>query len=245
MQDRNFKILIFIFLGLLYFQEPSYSQEVTNDLKIADSLFQKKLYTQSLTLYEKIVREEQVASPAMLLKMAFIYESLEDLGKALYTLNNYYELTSDKKVLVKMNEMAQQNNLEGYDTNDFNLFLKFFDENRSYFVLAFFALSVLILSMILKRKKKLEENSLGLTIGLAFSLLLTTYLINFSQLAPKGIITSANAYLMSGPSAGADLIEITGEGHKVEIVGQKDIWVEIKWKNGRAYIRENNLKKLP
>lgn len=245
MQDRNFKILIFIFLGLLYFQEPSYSQEVTNDLKIADSLFQKKLYTQSLTLYEKIVREEQVASPAMLLKMAFIYESLEDLGKALYTLNNYYELTSDKKVLVKMNEMAQQNNLEGYDTNDFNLFLKFFDENRNYFVLAFFALSVLILSMILKRKKKLEENSLGLTIGLVFSLLLTTYLINFSQLAPKGIITSANAYLMSGPSAGADLIEITGEGHKVEIVGQKDIWVEIKWKNTRAFIRENNLKELP
>ncbi|MGW8122699.1 hypothetical protein ACV07N_08555 [Roseivirga echinicomitans] len=177
--------------------------------------------------------------------MAFIYESIEDLGNALYTLNNYYKLTSDKKVLVKMNEMAQQNNLEGYSTNDFHLFLKFFDENRNYFVLACLALSVLILSMILKRKKKLEERSAGLTIGLAFTLLLATYLINFSQLSKKGIITSANAYLMTGPSAGADLIEITGEGHKVEIVGNKDIWVEIKWKNGRAFIRENNLKKLP
>ena len=245
MQERNFKILIFIFLGLLYFQEPSYSQEVTNDLKIADSLFQKKLYTQSLTIYEKIAREEQLASPAMLLKMAFIYESLEDLGNALYTLNNYYKLTSDKKVLTKMNEMAQQNNLEGYSTSDFNLFLKFFDENRNYFVLVSLALGILILSMILKRKKKLEERSAGLTIGLAFTLLLATYLLNFSQLPTKGIITSANAYLMSGPSAGADLIEITGEGHKVEIVGQKDIWVEIKWKNSRAYIRENNLKELP
>ncbi|KYG79204.1 hypothetical protein AWW67_12530 [Roseivirga seohaensis] len=245
MQERNFKILIFIFLGLLYFQEPSYSQEVTNDLKIADSLFQKKLYTQSLTIYEKITREEQLASPAMLLKMAFIYESLEDLGNALYTLNNYYKLTSDKKVLTKMNEMAQQNNLEGYSTSDFNLFLKFFDENRNYFVLVSLALGILTLSMILKRKKKLEERSAGLTIGLAFTLLLATYLLNFSQLPTKGIITSANAYLMSGPSAGADLIEITGEGHKVEIVGQKDIWVEIKWKNTRAFIRENNLKELP
>lgn len=245
MQERNFKILIFILLGLLYFQEPSYSQEVTNDLKIADSLFQKKLYTQSLTIYEKIAREDQLASPAMLLKMAFIYESLEDLGNALYTLNNYYKLTSDKKVLTKMNEMAQQNNLEGYSTSDFNLFLKFFDENRNYFVLVSLALGILILSMILKRKKKLEERSAGLTIGLAFTLLLATYLLNFSQLPTKGIITSANAYLMSGPSAGADLIEITGEGHKVEIVGQKDIWVEIKWKNTRAYIRENNLKELP
>ncbi|KYG83329.1 SH3 domain-containing protein [Roseivirga echinicomitans] len=245
MQARNFKILTFVLLTLFCLQENANSQGVTNDLKIADSLFQKKLYTQSLTLYEKIAREEKVASPAMLLKMAFVYESLEDLGNALYTLNNYYKLTSDKKVLVKMNEMAQQNNLEGYSTSDFNLFLKFFDENRNYFALVCLALSVLILSMILKRKKKLEEKSAGLTIGLVFSLLLTTYLINFSQLATKGIITSANAYLMSGPSAGADLIEITGEGHKVEIVGQKDIWVEIKWKNSRAYIRENNLKELP
>ena len=245
MQVRNFKILTFVFLTLFCLQETTYSQEVTKDIRAADSLFQKKLYTQSLTIYEKIERENRVASPAMLLKMAFIYESTENLGRALFTLNNYYELTSDKEVLVKMNEMAQENDLEGYETNDFNLFLKFFDENRHYFILAALGLSVLILSTILKRKKKLDERSAGLTIGLAASLLLTMYLVNFSGLAQKGIITSANAYLMSGPSAGADLIEVTGEGHKVEIAGQKDIWVEIKWKNGRAFIRENNIKKLP
>ena len=245
MQARNFKILIFIVLTLFCLQETSYSQEVTKSIKEADSLFQKKLYTQSLTIYQRIERENRVASPAMLLKMAFIYESTQDLGRALYTLNNYYELTSDKDVLVKMNEMAQENNLVGYETNDFSLFLKFFDENRHYFVLAAFGLSALILSTILRRKKKLGERSAGLTIGLASSLLLAVYLVNFSGLAQKGIITSANAYLMSGPSAGADLIEVTGEGHKVEIAGTKDIWVEIKWKNGRAFIRQNNIKVLP
>ena len=245
MQARNFKILTFVLLTFFCLQETPYAQGVTENIKEADSLFQKKLYTQSLTIYEQIERENRVASPAMLLKMAFIYESTQDLGKALYTLNNYYKLTSEKDVLIKMNEMAQENNLEGYETNDFNLFLKFFDENRHYFVLTAFGLSALILSTILRRKKKLGERSAGLTIGLASSLLLTVYLVNFSGLAEKGIITSANAYLMSGPSAGAGLVEVTGEGHKVEIAGKKDIWVEIKWKNGRAFIRENNIKMLP
>jgi hypothetical protein len=191
------------------------------------------------------VRSEQQASPAMLLKMAFIYESLEDLSNALYTLNSYYKVTSDKKVLVKMQEMAETNNLEGYSTNDFDLFLKFFDENRNYFVLITLALAVLILSMIFKRKKKLNEKSVGLTFGLVMVVFLAFYLINLSNLAPKGIISASNAYLMTGPSAGSDLIEITGDGHKVQIIGEKDIWIEIKWKNGRAFIRENNIKRLP
>ncbi|PIQ47336.1 MAG: hypothetical protein COW03_15720 [Cytophagales bacterium CG12_big_fil_rev_8_21_14_0_65_40_12] len=245
MQNRNFKILIFLFLGLISFLETAYSQGFKEELKTADSLFQQKRYTQSLTLYEKIAREEQQASPAMLLKMAFIYESLEDLSNALYALNSYYMLTSDKKVLTKMTELAQTHSLEGYSTNDFDLFLKFYDEHRNYFILITLALGILILSMIFKRKKKLNERSIGLSFGLLSIALVAFLLINFSQLAPKGIINSANTYLMTGPSAGSDLIEITGEGHKVEIVGKKDIWLEIKWKSGRAFIRENNIQRLP
>ena len=49
---------------------------------------------------------------------------------------------------------------------------------------------------------------------------------------------------MSGPSAGADLIEVVTEGHKVEIIDQTDIWVQIKWRSGRAFIRENNIQEL-
>lgn len=245
MQNRSFKILIFLVLGLIMTFQKSYSQDVTIDLKKADSLFQQKRYTQSLTIYEKIVNDNKKASPAMLLKMAFIYESLEDLGNALYTLNNYYMITSDKRVLAKMTEMAQANRLEGYTTNDFDLFLKFFDENRAYFVMIALALGLLILAMILRRKKKLNQRSAGLSVGLLAVLLLAGYLINFSKLPQKAIISSANAYLMSGPSAGADLIEVTGEGHKVEVLDHKDIWVEIRWKSGRAYIRENNLRILP
>ena len=245
MQNRNFKILIFLFLGLISFLETSYSQGFKEELKTADSLFQLKRYTQSLTLYENIVREERQASPAMLLKMAFIYESLEDLSNTLYSLNSYYLLTSDKRVLTKMTELAQTHTLEGYSTNDFDLFLKFYDEHRNYFILITLALGILILSMIFKRKKKLNEKSVGLSFGLLSIVFVAFLLINFSKLAPKGIITSANTYLMSGPSAGSDLIEITGEGHKVEIVGKKDIWLEIKWKSGRAFIRENNIQRLP
>ena len=49
---------------------------------------------------------------------------------------------------------------------------------------------------------------------------------------------------MSGPSAAAELIEVVGQGHKVEILDKRDIWYEISWRGVRGYIRENNLEEI-
>jgi uncharacterized protein YgiM (DUF1202 family) len=49
------------------------------------------------------------------------------------------------------------------------------------------------------------------------------------------------AYLMKGPSPGADLIDVVTKGHRVDILGQDDIWVKISWNNQTAYIKSNNL----
>ena len=70
-------------------------------------------------------------------------------------------------------------------------------------------------------------------------------LTNFSGLKPQGIISGANTYLMTGPSAGADLVEVVNEGHRVEIIDWQDIWVEIRWRGSTAFIRENNIKIFP
>ena len=42
----------------------------------------------------------------------------------------------------------------------------------------------------------------------------------------------------------AELIEVIGEGHKVEILDKKDIWYQIKWKENTAFVRETNLQEL-
>ncbi len=234
---------VFFFLLTFSFQI-SYSQELTINLSKADSLFDKRKYTESLDIYEDILTVEKKASPAMLLRMAYIYEGLDNLSKALISLDQYYGLTSDKKVLAKMTELADQNGLEGYKTSDWDYLLNFYDKYRYLFVLVFVALAVLILSMIFRKKSKHNQFSPGLGIGLFAVLVLIFYLVNFAQIEDKGIITGGSSYLMSGPSAGADLVEVVSDGHKVEIISKTDIWIQIKWKGGRAYIRENNIELL-
>ncbi len=71
---RLSKFLKTFFLFLVFISQSSYGQGVTNKLNQADSLFQEKKYTESLDIYEDIVTANKKASPAMLLRMAYIYE---------------------------------------------------------------------------------------------------------------------------------------------------------------------------
>lgn len=240
---RVYDFLKSFFLFFLLISQVSNAQVITNDISSADSLFEKRKYTESLEIYQNII-EEKKASPAMLLRMAYIYEGLEDLSSALISLDHYYKITADKKVLTKMKELADQNALVGYDTSDWGYLMNFYVKYRYLFVLTFLALAILILSMIYRKKKKHQEFSPGLGLGLFTVLAFIFFLVNFTGIEDKGIITGTSAYLMSGPSAGAELVEVIEEGHKVEIIDRTDIWVQIKWKGGRAFIRENNIEAL-
>ena len=245
MQKQALKFIKYIFILFFIGTQVSISQDVKTELASADSLFLSKKYTESLAVYNRIMERTGKASPAMLLKMAYINEGLENFGDALYYLNNYYSITSDKKALTKMRDLATTMSLEGYEANNLDYALKIYNEYRFLIVAFFTALGLLVLSIIYRQKKKHGKPAPSLGLALVFVMIVAMYLSNFSGLTAQGIISSPNAYLMSGPSAGADLVEVVGEGHKVEIVDQQDIWVEIRWREGRAFIRENNIKALP
>lgn len=245
MQNPNSKILKYIFILFLTGTQLAQSQSITEQLNTADSLFVSKKYTESLSVYNDILKSTGKASPAMLLKMAYINEGLENFGEALYHLNNYYSITSDEKALTKMRDLAVIRDLEGYDASNLDYLIKFYSQYRFMFVAVFVALGLLVLSMIYRQKKKHNKPAATLGVALVLIMVIGLYLTNFSGIKHRGIISSPNAYLMTGPSAGSDLVEVVGEGHKVEILGQQDIWIEIKWKEGRAFVRENNIKPLP
>ena len=245
MQNLVSKFLFFFLTFLLIIPKITVGQEASGQLSLADSLFVQRKYTESLDMYKRIIDTKNEASPAMLLRMAFIHEGLGDLHETLYYLDRYYTMTANKKVLAKMRELATQNSLEGYEKTDIDHLLHFYYRHRYLFIFILLALGVLIISMIYRKKQKHRVLSYGLGIVLVAVLLLAGCLINFSGSNHKGIITGNNAYLMSGPSAGAELIEVTGEGHQVEIMDQIDIWLKIKWKGTPAYIRERNVRELP
>ena len=245
MQKRTFKFLESVFILFLIGTQVSKSQTFNAQLLTADSLFRAQKYTESLTIYNDIFENTGKASPAMLLKMAYINEGLENFGEALYYLNNYYNMSADQNALTKMRELATARGLEGYEADNLDYALRIYNEYRYLLVAFFVALGLLMLAIIYRQKKKQGKPATGPGLALIFVMVAALCLTNFFWLKPQGIISGANTYLMTGPSAGADLVEVVNEGHRVEIIDWQDIWVEIRWREGAAFIRENNIKVLP
>lgn len=244
MQNRVFKFINLIFFGFVLISQTTVAQSVTGSINEADSLFAARRYTQSLRIYERIYNEEEQATPAMLLKMAYSTEAMDNLAKALLYLHDYYRLTSDEEVLKKMEALASVNGLEGFDMSQFDQAKKAVEDYKLQILGVLLALALLILAMMFRKIQKHKAKSPSLAVSLVIVLALVFYVVNLNSNKTKALIMENNAYLMSGPSAAAELIEVVRQGHKVEVIGKKDIWYEIKWKGRRAYIRENNLKEL-
>ncbi len=228
-------------LILFYFALLTSSANAATLLESADSLFYAKKYTTAFEQYDSAY-QTGVVSPSMLLKMAFIKEGLGDHTLALYYLNAYYKLTSNRATLTKMQELAAKNNLSGYEVEDRHFFLnalsKFDLEIQSVL-----AALILLLSAAIYRSKKRGEMAIGLPV---IQLLLVGALLTVSNgwFVPKQAIISTSTFLMTAPSAAAEPVTEVKKGHLVEIVGQSEAWVKIKWEGKDVYIRHAKIKVL-
>jgi len=239
MQRRFLKIVLGVVVFLFIYHPPTQAQVSVFRLNQADSLYQQKKYTQSLEHYQIILNQKQY-TPAMLLKMAYIQEGLNHVGQALYFLNLYYLASNDKSVLVKMEELATRFNLEGYENSDVEIAFSVYHDYHFYITLALAVVAVFLLSVIfsIKRKGKRPVAS-----GV-FALITLTALfihVNWGGDISTGIVNGPNTFLMDGPSPGASVIDVVGEGHRVEVTGKNDVWIRILWNGETAYIKESNL----
>jgi len=223
---------------------PLSGQSAKPDLKIADSLFNQKKYTESYDIYVGIMEEHQQRSPSMLLKMAFIKEGLGDYSNALFYLNQYYLITSNKQVLKKMEEVAESYDLKGYTYTDADFFLTYYYNYLTQINLVVLALALFLFIVIYYKKKRTGNRPTLAGISYVITLGLFFFLINYGGQYNKGIILESNSYLMSGPSAGSDVIEVVKKGHKVDILGKEDVWVKIRWDDKVAYLKEGKIKAI-
>jgi hypothetical protein len=120
MQTKILKIL-----PILLFPLFCLGQNTRQKIKHADSLYRAKQYTQSYTIYQSLLAQNQY-SPAMLLKMAYIQEGLGHQGLCLYYLNLYQNASDDHQATTKMEELANKHRLEGYQSSDSSRALHFF-----------------------------------------------------------------------------------------------------------------------
>lgn len=205
----------------------------------ADSLFAQKRYTQSLELYQHIF-DSQHYTPAMLVKMAYIQEGLNNPARAIYYLNLYYLATRDDAAKAKIDELAAKFKLEGYEFSETDKLVSLYLQYRMPLAAALAALAVLLVSALVFTRRK-GYNPTALFILLVINLLALAAHVNMGNLKPDAIIAQPRTYIMSGPSAGASVITVARAGHRVAVLGSEDVWVKVRWNDKVAYIKQDNL----
>ncbi len=205
----------------------------------ADSLFVNKRYTQSMELYDEILQQRHY-SKAMLLKMAFIQEGLGHLSQSLYYLNLYYLVSNDKQALTKMEEVARKNRLVGYESNQKQLVYSLLKKFNYAVVSVALGLLIFLFAMLVYQKRS-KKSPLPTAILMLLPMGLLFFQVNMSDRTDQAIVSANSTYLMSGPSAGSSVIGIINEGHLIDVLGKKDVWIHTRWMNRDVYLKEDQV----
>lgn len=243
-QNGITKLLILFLLCFISCSFTAYCESPSQKLFISDSLFAQKKYTQSFELFDDILKTDKKTSPAMLLKMAFIKQGLGDYTNALYYLNLYYLKTYNRKVLKKMEDLADQNKLVGYNYDDVEFFLNIYHQYQLQFNALVILLILIFFGLIYYQKRNGASKSSFPGIVYILLLLVLLFINNYGREHSKAIIISPLVYLMDGPSPGANIVEVVSNGHRVDIFEQDDVWVKIAWRDKFAYVKSFNLKRI-
>jgi hypothetical protein len=213
------------------------------DLSSADSLFAKGQFTSAQKAYEKVLAEG-IASPRMLLRMAYIAEQLEQTPEALYYLNLHYGQTHSRETLLKMEELAEAHQLPGYNYTDTDYFYSLFRRNELFILLGVALIGFLVLGLFWRRKMQGRAYRTGAAFGLFAFLLL---FIGYWAIRPRayGVIRTEGRLLMQGPSAGSAPLKPLSQGQRLRVVGEEDVWLRVEDKSQKGYLRKQGVWVIP
>ncbi len=238
----NYFFKRFVFSSVLGLIVIVSSSAQSADLNTADSLFNAQKYTEAFEKYEQIYNTAK-ASPAMLTRMAFIQEGLGNFSDALYYLSQYYYQTSDEDALIKMRDLAEEHNLNGYEYSDTKFILNTVRQYQLELLFVLLAFSLFLFAYGFRKYRRQEKPIISLGIQL-ITLVLIGLLSNDVFLDKSAVITSDNALLMTGPSAGAEPVDFLNRGNKVKLLKSDPIWSQIQWGDDQVFVRTKNIKLL-
>ena len=238
MQALRLRMVLFLFL-LAHL--PAVGVSLPDKVRQADSLFAAGRETDAVRLYQTAIANGHTATDPMLLKLASAYERQNDVPHLLYYLQVYFDRHPDDAVLRKMNEIARANNLNGYETDDLNYFYLFYRKYGTYLLLFLllpggYVFSIMMLKLV--RKQPVDRRQKWVVM---FYLILLLLFVNLPEGVQSGITSRDRVLLRSDPSAAAPVVEVIGRGHKVNILGSKDIYLRVLWRNELYYIRQDNV----
>jgi len=241
MQARfNKKIILWLILALILPKCEVFSANRI-ELKRADSLFAMARYTEASTLYKKNFGNDEKNNQSLLLKLAFLSEKTNDYTDCLYYLSKLALVTPSRRLFEKMDKLASEQNLKGYEFDDYNYFIIFYRRYGDYIPILLLTLGAyIVLIMVMKVRRK--EPILRIhKISIIFYLVALLGLLNIPSLYKTCIIVNENTFLRDEPSSASQVVEKVGKGHKLIIVGSVDHWDRVIWDNKIVYVRQSDL----
>lgn len=227
--------VLLIFMGSIFVANSS--QKMVSQ---ADSLFAQQKYTEAFGLYEQVFESGRV-SASMLLKMAFIKDGLGNYVDALYYLDLYYKKSADKSVVTKIEEISEEKSLEGYSYNDSHFFGAILNKYQIQAQLTLLAISLFLTAYIF-RKRQQKERPITASVFQLLVIAALLFVTNSAFQKDQGIINQSNTLLRSGPSAGAEPIQLIEKGHKVQILDRSEVWTKINWQGEEVFVRNGRIK---
>jgi hypothetical protein len=224
--------LVFFQTGLCYASGPL--------LNRADSLYATQRYSAAADLYRQSLLQQRKISKADLLKLAFIEEGRDDEVMSIYYLHQFYLLQPLPEVRRKIEELAELNKLQGYsiDEADYAWFL--YRRYAPQVEKALFGLAFLLFCFLLYRR--IKGHSLGYSpIFTLLALGASAYFLNFSLPYKRAIINGEKMFFMSGPSSASTVLGTIDRGHRLEWIGQQDVWYEVKWNERKGWVKKSGL----
>ncbi len=235
------KNVYFFLLTLLYFSQSVHSQQNLSENILADNYFSKKEYGKSKAIYNKMIKEKVVLEKNSLLKLAFIYEKEKDFPRSLYFLNLYFEKQPSEKVLTKMNNIATENNIGGYELSDFYLILLLIKQYSFVISILLVALGLYVFSVFTIKKIKNQQINSSQKIVFFLYLLGMLILLDLPKIYKQGVVHQANCTLRSDPSSAAPVVETLQNGQRLNLIGSEDIWLRVFRNNKFYYVNKANI----
>ncbi len=232
MQNTDIKKIVQILLFLLPLSAVSADNE-RDMLYKGDSLFALGGYTQALGIYEELYKTHRVFSPAMLVKMAYVYEGLGDATMSLYMLNKYYLRNPDHEVLQKMASLAQKNNLPGYEYKEKNFLITYYKQYEEEILRV--VLIVLMAMFMLGLINRIRGNypTPGFLL-FYFILAASAFLVHFRGIDERyGIVVREDTRAYEQPASASAVKMNLPRGSRMIISDQQDKWFQVVLEEGQ------------
>ena len=241
MQMRLKNYIVFLIFGLSVWASNECALGALPTLHTADSLFSIGRYTEANRLYQSFYQASKKFNPNLLLRLSFLAEKANNPARSLYYLSIMAQKQPNAALLEKMNKIASQQNLIGYEFNDFSYFLIFYRKYGGYIPILLLTLGIHVVGVMVIKVRRHERIQGRHKWTAAVYLLALLALLNIPGNYEAGIVNGQLVHIRTFPSAAAPVVETVRRGHKLTVIGSRDRWKRVIWKGSIVFIRDSDL----